>query len=160
MARYKKKIVAFLAAVALCGGVLVVCHAQSAPAEAAKPSFENPNPIFAKDPNLITKGPDSLDTRELFFKLMVSVLLVIALGVAAIYASKRLLPKITNLPGRKIHVIETVHLGPRKSVHLVKIGNQRILIGSTNESITKLADINDAFSEIDLPSQQIDNLRI
>ncbi len=160
MARHKKKIVAFLATVAFCGAVLAVRRAQSTPPEAAKPSFESPNPVFAKDPNFITKGPDSLNTRELFFKLMVSVLLVIVLGAAAIYASKRLLPKITNLPGRKIHVIETVHLGPRKSVHLLEIGNQRLLIGSTSESITKLADIHDAFSEIDLSSQQIGNMGI
>ncbi len=160
MARHKKKIVAFLAAVALCGGVLAVCRAQSTPPEAAKPSFESQNPIFAKDPNFITKGPDSLNTRELFFKLMVSVLLVIVLGVAAIYASKRLLPKITNLPGRQIRVIETVHLGQRKSLHLLEIGNQRLLIGSTNESITKLADIHEAFSEIDLSSQQIGNIGV
>lgn len=91
---------------------------------------------------------------------MVSVLLVIALGIAAIYVSKRLLPKITNAPGREIHVIETVHLGQRKSLHLLKIGNQRILIASTNETITKLADMNDDFTAMDVPSDQVENLRI
>lgn len=91
---------------------------------------------------------------------MVSVLLVISLGIAAIYASKRLLPKITNSPGRQIRVIETVHIGPRKSLHLLEIGNQRLLIGSTSESITKLADIHEAFAEIDLSSQQIGNIGV
>ncbi len=91
--------------------------------------------------------------------MMVSVLLVITLGAAAVYASKKLLPKITSAPGREIHVIETVHLGPRKSLHLLKIGNQRILIGSTNETITKLADMDD-FSSMDVPSDQVENLRI
>jgi len=158
--RFKKKIVVFLASVAFCGGILVVCRAQSAPSDAAKSSFKGQNPIFAADPNLLKTGPDKLQTRELFLKMMVSVLLVIGLGIAAIYASKRLLPKITNAPGREIHVIETVHLGPRKSLHLLKIGNQRILIGSTSDSITKLAVLNDDFSAMDVPSQQIDNLRM
>jgi flagellar biosynthetic protein FliO len=158
--RYKKKIVVFLATVAFCGAILAVCRAQSAPPEAAKSSFKGQNPAFASDPNRLTTGPNSLNTRELFFKLMVSVLLVIGLGIAAIYASKRLLPKITNSPGRQIRVIETVHIGPRKSLHLLEIGNQRLLIGSTNETITKLADIHEAFSEIDLSSQQIGNMGV
>ncbi|MHC4160173.1 MAG: FliO/MopB family protein [Planctomycetota bacterium] len=173
MAKYKKKVVVFLAAVTLCGGALVLCRAQSAPAERAKPLFDSTGSLFAKDPNLLTKPPDNLNTRELFFKMMLAVLLVIVLGVAAVYTSKKLLPKITNLSGREIHVIETVHLGPRKAVHLLKIGNQRLLIGSTSECITKLADVtaapehnkthlasSDVFSEMDLPSQQTDNMRI
>jgi flagellar biosynthetic protein FliO len=158
--RHKKKIVVFLASVAFCGAILAVCRAQSTPSQAPESLFEGQNPAFSNDPNPITKGPNSLNTRELFFKLMVSVLLVISLGIAAIYASKKLLPKITNSPGRQIRVIETVHIGPRKSLHLLEIGNQRLLIGSTNETITKLADIHEAFSEIDLSSQQIGNIGI
>ena len=79
---------------------------------------------------------------------MLSVLLVAVLGAAAIYASRKLLPRITNLPGKKIRIVETVHLGPRKALHLVEIGDQRLLIGSTNESITKLADVTAAFAEL------------
>jgi flagellar biosynthetic protein FliO len=157
--RFKKKIVVFLATIAFCGGILVVCRAQSVPQKAAKSSFNGQNFTFAADPNRLTTAPDKLQTSELFLKMMVSVLLVISLGIAAIYVSKRLLPKITNSPGREIHVIETVHLGPRKSLHLLKIGNQRILIGSTNDTITKLADMDD-FCSMDVPSDQVENLRI
>lgn len=160
MPRFKKKIVVFLASIAFCGAILVVCRAQSAPPETAKSSFKGQNPIFASDPNRFTTAPERLETRELFLKMMVSVLILVGLGIATIYASKRLLPKITNAPGREIHVIETVHLGPRKSLHLLKIANQRILIGSTNETITKLADLNDDFTAMDIPSDQVENLRI
>ncbi|NIR11629.1 MAG: hypothetical protein GTN82_39950, partial [Candidatus Aminicenantes bacterium] len=76
------------------------------------------------------------------------VVLVAVLGVAAVYASKKLLPKITNLPGKEIHIAETVHLGPRKTVHLLRIGKQWLLIGSTNENITKLADVTDALTDL------------
>jgi flagellar biosynthetic protein FliO len=84
---------------------------------------------------------------------MISVLLVGGLGAAAIYTSRKLLPRITNLPGKKIRIIETVHLGPRKAIHLVEIGNQQILVGSTNENIRKLADVTDAF--VDLSTKTI-----
>ena len=89
--------------------------------------------------------------------MMSSVLLVIVLGAAAIYISKKLLPKITRLPGKEIHIVETVHLGPRKTVHLLKIGGRKLLIGSTNENITRLADVTDY--PLDLSATETDNRR-
>jgi len=169
VAAYKKKIVAFLVAVALVSGALAAPAyaketalqkkgpAQSTTGEQAKPLSDNSSSLFANDPNFSLSSANSLGTREMFFKMMLSVLLVIALGVAAIYISKKFLPRITNLPGKKIRVIETAHIGPRKMVHLLKIGNQRLLIGSTNESITKLADVTDALSEMDLSATETDN---
>jgi len=103
--------------------------------------------LFENDPNFSTRTGDKLSTRELFFKMMVSVLFLIALGAAAIYVSRRFLPKITNLPGKEIRIAETVHLGPRKAVHLLEIGNRRLLIGSTNENITRLADLTSALTD-------------
>jgi flagellar biosynthetic protein FliO len=90
--------------------------------------------------------------------MMFSVVLVVVLGAAALYMSKKVLPRITNLPGREIRILETAHLGPRKAVHLVKIGNQRLLIGSTYESISMLADVTeqDEPDLVNLPAQQID----
>jgi flagellar biogenesis protein FliO len=61
------------------------------------------------------------------------------------------------MSGKQIRIIETVHLGPRKSVHLLKIGDKQILIGSTNENITKLADVMDESSGAGSSADQIDN---
>jgi flagellar protein FliO/FliZ len=101
---------------------------------------------------------DGLGRGELFLKMMFSVVLVLVLGAAAVYMSKKVLPRITNLPGKEIRILETAHLGPRKAVHLLRIGNQRLLIGSTNESITMLADVTeqDEPDFVDSSSQQID----
>ena len=67
---------------------------------------------------------------------------VIILGVAAVYVSKKFLPKLTHASGKRVRVIETVHLGPRKTVHLLQVDDKQLLIGSTSDSITKLADVN------------------
>ena len=150
--RFKKKIVVFLITVAIGSSVLVFCSAQSATngTESEKLKFDLCYPqageesktgsLFANDSNLSERSgyPGS---GEFFFRAMFAVLFVVVLGVAAIYVSKKLLPKITNLPDKEIRVVETVHLGPRKAVHVLEIGNQRFLIGSTNENVTKLADI-------------------
>jgi flagellar biosynthetic protein FliO len=85
--------------------------------------------------------------RELFYKMLLSVLLVIALGIAVIYVSKKLLPRIANLPSKQIRVVETIYIAPRKGIHLIQIGEHRLLIASTNESITMLADLTDAAAD-------------
>lgn len=106
------------------------------------------------DPNLSQGSNDSPKISELYFKMILMVLFVVVFGAAAMYLSKKLLPRFTNLPGKRIKVVETVHLGQRKSIHLLKIGEQEILIGSTNETITKLADITDYSFEVDLPTNE------
>ena len=159
VAKQRKKIVAFLVAALLCSGTLALVHAQSTAPEPKKPLINNSDSLFTKDPNLHTKPTNSLDTHELFFKMMLAILLVIVLGAAAIYVSKKVLPKITNLPSKEIRIVETVHLGPRKAVHLLKIRDQLLLIGSTGENITKLADLTYGFSKTDLPPQKTDNVR-
>jgi flagellar biosynthetic protein FliO len=144
---YKNKIVAFVTVIALGGGALVVCSGQTPETESKRPSLSSYS-LSGTDPNY---SSGSADTRELFLKMMAAVLLVIVLGVAAIYVSKKFLPKITNLPGKKIRIVETVHLGPRKTIHLLEVGNHRLLVGSTSDSITALADVTVALA--DLPSQ-------
>ena len=126
MAEYKKKIVVLLAVAASVSGALVVCPAQSIGSEAVKPLFDNPSYVSAKDPNFSTRPADNPGSREMFSKMMASVLLVLVFGTAAIYISKKFLPKITNLSGKNIHIVETVYLSSRKAVHLVEIGGYKI----------------------------------
>jgi flagellar biosynthetic protein FliO len=152
VAQYKKKIIVIFIVAALSGCMLAVCRTQLAVAESAKPLSDNTSSLFAKESNPSVRSVDKLSTKELFFKMMISVLLVVVLGVSAIYISKKFLPRITNLSGREIHIVETVHLGPRRAVHILKVGDKQLLIGSTNESITKLADVTDAL--VDLSSQK------
>lgn len=165
MRAYKKQFVAFLVTAVIVTAMLVVCSAQSATGEsgAEKPEVKSQGSkfttasLFAGDPNFSSKQNESSGNKELFYKMMLSVLLVVALGAAAIYTSRKLLPRITNLPGKEIRIVETVHIGPRKTLHLLKIGNQSLLLGSTGENITKLADVTDALA--DVPAQEIDLVR-
>lgn len=153
MGSYKKKIAVFLAAILLCSGVAFVYSARSGAGENAKSLFDKSVPLGENKPNFAVGSDTNLDAGGLFSKMILMVLLVISLGAAVIYLSKKLLPRL-NLPGKRIQVSETVHLGPRKAIHLIKIGKQTLLIGSTNENITKLADVTDQLSEVDLPVNQ------
>ncbi|MHC4641328.1 MAG: flagellar biosynthetic protein FliO [Planctomycetota bacterium] len=149
----------FLVIAIIVGALLVVCLDQStADEQKTTDSKFKAGFLLAGDPNFTAGANNGFGNQELFFKTMFMVVLVAVLGVAAIYASKKLLPRITNLPGKEIHVAETVHLGPRKTIHLLRIGGQWLLIGSTNENITKLADVTDALT--DVSAQEMDTVRI
>jgi len=124
---------------------------------------ENPEslldkPVFAESnlPDLPMKSNHNAGVGELFYKMILMVLAVVVFGAVVVYLSKKLLPKLT-LPGKQIHVTETVHLGPHKSIHLVTVGEKTLLIGSTNESITHLADVTDQMPEVDFPEIKIND---
>jgi len=123
------------------------------PAGAQATSMET---SFLSDPNLASAESVGLGSRELFLKMMLSVGLVLGLGAAALYLSKRVLPKVTNAPGKEIRVVETTYLGPRKALHLVEVANQRLLIASTNDRITTLAHLSDAWLDEDVKYQESD----
>ena len=166
--RYRKKTVVFLITVALGSGVLLVpafagmtplrkqgsvrsatdgTELENSPVPASpgrqpqEQAKSKSNSLFENDLNFSTMTGDKPGIRELFFKMIFSVLFLVVLGAAAIYVSKRFGAKITKLTGKEICIAETVHLGPRKAVHLLEVGERRFLIGSTNESITRLADL-------------------
>jgi flagellar biosynthetic protein FliO len=152
LVEFKKKILLFLVTVAMGGIVLVICSAQpdtnGVESEKSKPdpnqsktAAKSEDSLFANDPNFFGRSEYNPVGGEFSFRAILAVLFVLALFVTAIYVSKKLLPKITNLPGKEIRIIETVHLGPRKAVHLLEIDNRRFLIGSTNENVSKLADL-------------------
>ena len=153
----RKNFVVFLLIITLCGGARFVYSAQSDTNESKKSLFDNSDSPNDSRPNFTLGSDDNRVDGELFFKMTLMVLLVVVLGVAAIYLSKRFLPGFTRLSGKKIQVCETVHLGPRKAIHLIKIGKQAFLIGSTNENITRLADVTDELSEVDLPAEPMGN---
>jgi len=147
-----KRILAPLIAIALGSCLLVVCLDKPAAgrAEVEKPALdvaeaeEETGPkgesVFGNDPNFSGKlgyNPGG----GIYYRMMLAVLIVVVLGAAAIYVSKKLLPRITNVAGKEIRVVETVYLGPRKAVHVLEVANRRFLIGSTSENVTKLADI-------------------
>jgi flagellar biosynthetic protein FliO len=121
----------------------VICSAQTATngMESDKSKLESNQPEEGAESEdyFYVNDQDFLDYNPI--KAILAIFFVLALFVVVIYVSKKFLPKITNLSGKEIRIVETIHLGPRKAVHLLEIENRRFLIGSTNENITKLADL-------------------
>ncbi len=144
MTENKKKIVPILLSIALIGGIVVLRLNQSQNDEPKQETTNKADSLFSNDPNFLLSNSNDYSYRELVYKTIALVAIVITLGAVAIYVSKKFRGKLVNLQGKKIKIVETTHLGPHKMVHLVKIGNQQLLIGSTNENITMLADVTGA----------------
>ncbi|UCE49053.1 MAG: FliO/MopB family protein [Phycisphaerales bacterium] len=154
-----KRAALLLTAIALGSGLLVVCFGQSAPNQ-SEPEKTTPDSnqsdgqkneradsVFGENTDFSREFSYDSDTG-VYSNIIRAVLFVVVLGAAAFYVSKKLLPKITNLPGKEVRVVETVYLGPRKAVHVLEVGSRRFLVGSTSENITKLADITGDFAEL------------
>jgi flagellar biogenesis protein FliO len=141
MTMNKIKLVGITAALILAGGLL------SAAVGASQQSGQEPNAAASGRTSGTQPSYEQFGVsgeREFFYKMLLSILVVAGLGAGVVYVSKKLLPKISNMPGKQIRVIETHHLAPRKSIHLIAAGSRRLLIGSTNETITMLADVTDS----------------
>lgn len=148
--QYKSCVI--LAAMLLLLGIGSVC--------AAGPVSEPNETSFLFRSQSPASGHENADTPgyhygTTLYRIIAALLIVVLLGVASVYASKKLLPKWSAAQGKKIKVVETIHLGTRKTVHLLEVGNQQILIGTTPDSITKLADI---FSEKGFPLGRTDTI--
>jgi flagellar biosynthetic protein FliO len=135
------KTVAILAGLILAGGLLSASLRAATSPNATPPAASEQAAKSTPAPQLPAERFGVNAQREFYYKMLLSILVVVVLGTAVIYVSKKLLPKISNLPGKQIRVVETNHLGQRKALHLIKIGSRQLLIGSTNESITMLADV-------------------
>ena len=90
---------------------------------------------------------ENTSTPDIFsmFVRMVSVLsLVLGLILVASYLFRRISFQGKIFPNTKknMHVIETLYMGPKKSVTLLQVGCEFILIGTTQTQINFLSKIN------------------
>ncbi|MEJ5259274.1 MAG: flagellar biosynthetic protein FliO [Anaerohalosphaeraceae bacterium] len=113
----------------------------SGPAQTAPPNWlESQAP--AQSQNL-----DNLH-QNLVRQLLVMTFIVALFGGALWWFVRKYSKGLLVGKGRFITILETIPLGPRKTVHLLEVGHKKLLIGSTPDSIRLLADL----TEPDQPS--------
>jgi flagellar biogenesis protein FliO len=117
---------------AVCIGAVYVSRAR---AESPKPAA----PSWAQDPNLQLSSATS--TSDALKRLVISVVVVVVVGSVAIWASKKYLPRISAVKGKNMRVLDTVQLAPNRALHIVEVGSQKFLIGSSVDSVRMLADV-------------------
>jgi flagellar biogenesis protein FliO len=86
------------------------------------------------------------DANRMLWQMLASVLIIAVLGAVAYFGVRRFAPKFRLTPRRDIHLMETLPLGARKSLHLVEVGGKKLLLGSCRESISILTELDDESS--------------
>ncbi len=135
-----------VAAFSLALGLFLAATAPSEAAaeEGAKAPGSATQPVAGRreaPPPLILKKEASSGT---LWQLLAYTLILLVLAGAAIFLVRRFLPKIGVATGKNVRVLETVHLGPRKTVHLLRVGSRTYLVGGAREEISMLADVTEA----------------
>ncbi|OHB57542.1 MAG: hypothetical protein A2Y07_02555 [Planctomycetes bacterium GWF2_50_10] len=102
---------------------------------------------YKADPNATPGAADKTPTSEALTKLLAAIIIVLVVGSVAIWASKKYLPKIAAAKGKNIKLLETVTLAPQRQVHIIEVGTQKFLIGSSADSVRMLADVTLALTD-------------
>ena len=79
-------------------------------------------------------------------QMLATAMVIVVLGAVAIYTVKRLLPKLRPA-GKRIRVLETTYIGPRKAVHLLQVGARKLLVASSPTGVVKLDDVTEAYCD-------------
>ena len=91
----------------------------------------------------------------------ISLALVLALAVGFLWLMRRLMPKPRGT--RTVQILESVVLEQRRALHLIKVGNRTMLLGSTDGGISLLKQFDegeiDTEPQPDAPTRFIDLLR-
>jgi len=80
--------------------------------------------------------------------MLAYAVVILVLGGAAIFVAKRYLPRARSAGGRRIRVLDSVYLAPRKQLHVLEVGPQRFLVASCRDSVTMISELKSSFSEV------------
>jgi flagellar biogenesis protein FliO len=99
-------------------------------------------------PLLSEGGPSPL------WQMLAAVAVIVVLGGLALLVVRKLLPRIAPRGGKRMAVVETIYLEPRKALHLVRVGGQKFLLAASREGLSVLAEVTDVtMDEPDRPQQ-------
>ena len=116
----------------------------TAPAEAGGPSAAGAGPVLGAGRLELPASRDD-GTTGLLYRMLAYTAVILLLGGVALLVVRKVLPKITRPGGKRISVVETVYLGPRKTVHLLQVGSQRFLVAGSRDGISMLGEVTVAF---------------
>ena len=94
----------------------------------------------------LTPPPWAGDLGGLLYKVLAYTLIILVLGAVALVVVKKVLPRIGPPGGKSISVLETVYLGPKKTLHLLQVGSKKFLVAGSREQITLLGEVTAALA--------------
>lgn len=145
----KKRLIllGLLLVVSIAGQVLLrPCLGESKPA-ADTPLKTDTSTPWNTNPQ---KTVDSLG-GSLTFKFIMMLVFVAAAGVGVWWFLKKMNTPWLGTKNGQLELIETIHLGPRKAIHIVRAAKKQVLLGSGNDGVRFLCEL---ASNIEPPSDE------
>lgn len=75
------------------------------------------------------------------WQMLAASVVILTLGGIGLVITKKFLPRIASRGSKKISIAETLHLGPKKAVHLLKVGTEFFLIADTRQGMGLLGKV-------------------
>jgi flagellar biosynthetic protein FliO len=86
-----------------------------------------------------------------FVKMMAVLLLIVS---SSVVFRRWLQPGPNGKTTRQMRLLETIRLSPKQALHLVLIGDQKLLIGATDQNVSLIAPIEDSLIPITTEESQ------
>lgn len=74
-------------------------------------------------------------------QVLIALAVIVALAAGVLYLMRRFVPAVRS--GRRLQIVESVAVDPRRTLHIVKVGKRHLLVGSTEGSLSLLAELDD-----------------
>ena len=92
------------------------------------------------------------------FRMIGSFALVLALMAALLWALRRLQSRMAaQNSGRRLQIVESLSIGPRQKIALIRVGDNEVMVGITASQITALAQWQDRASQTTAPPSSLQN---
>jgi len=87
-----------------------------------------------------------------FVKLIAVLLLIV--GSSVIFR-KWLQPGMGGKSNKQMRLVETIRLSPKQALHLVVVGEQKLLIGATDQSVSLITPVEETLSSLGTEDSQV-----
>ena len=89
-------------------------------------------------------APAGENTTQLAVDILIKLSLIVGLIYGGLWAFRRWRGAEIRKGVKKIDVLETIHLSPRRALHVIQAGDRQLLIGATDQNVTYLSEIESA----------------
>ncbi|MCP3925925.1 MAG: flagellar biosynthetic protein FliO [Desulfobacterales bacterium] len=89
----------------------------------------------------------------MYFQVIGMLLIVLGLMIGILYLMKRLSNKFGTQASGTIKTLATHHISPKEKIILIEVMGERLLVGSTPQSINQIATLKDS-SEFQFPEEK------
>ncbi len=106
-------------------------------------THDDPNADTHSDTGVLAAGVKEDAIYGSFIKMLIVLVILIALLLVVLYVVKKFLWKKTGKGGQEdgIRVITSAYVGPKKSIALVEVAGERIVVGITSDNISMLTKV-------------------